>query len=337
MPPSLKDAARTARPAAEVEAAIQGYRAPYEASGRAPEGDAQVANVVQYYDLVTDFYEWGWGQSFHFAVRRPGDTLASAIEEHETWLAREGRLGAGVRAVDLGCGVGGPMRFLARTTGAHITGVNLNRTQLTRARARADAEGLADRIALVQSDFATLPFPDASVDCVYAIEATCHAPDRARVFAEAARVLVPGGRFVGYEWCTTERYDRSNPAHQRVCREIEEGNALPPLASPAEVDAALRAAGLELIEGRDIRADGHPSTPWWMALAGEGGWRALPRTPVGRAVTGRLVRILEALGVAPAGATEVSALLNRAADGLVAGGKLDIFTPMYRWSAVKPG
>ena len=229
------------------------------------------------------------------------------------------------------------MRYLARTTGAHITGVNLNPTQLARARARADAEGLGERIVLVESDFAALPFPDASFDCAYAIEATCHAPDRARVFAEAARVLVPGGRFVGYEWCTTERYDRANPEHRRVCREIEEGNALPPLASTGEVDDAIRAAGLVLIEGRDIRLDGHPSTPWWLALAGEGGWRAWPRTPVGRALTGRLVRILEALRVAPAGATEVSALLNRAADGLVAGGKLDIFTPMYRWSAVKPG
>lgn len=297
----------------------------------------RVADVVRYYDLVTDFYEFGWGQSFHFAVRRPGDTLTSAIEAHEAWLGREGGLRAGARGLDLGCGVGGPLRFLARTTGAHITGVNLNRTQLARARARADAEGLADRAAFVESDFAALPFPDATFDCVYAIEATCHAPDRRRVFAEAARVLVPGGRFVGYEWCTTARYDPTNPEHARVCHEIEEGNALPPLATTGQVDDAIRAAGLELREGRDVAGDGHPSTPWWMALTGEGGWRALPRTPVGRAVTSRAVRVLEALRLAPEGTTAVSALLNRAADGLVAGGQLGIFTPMYRWSAVKPG
>jgi sterol 24-C-methyltransferase len=48
-----------------------------------------------------------------------------------------------------------------------------------------------------------LPFPDASFDGVYAIEATCHAPDRTKVFAEIFRVLKPGQTFACYEWCLT--------------------------------------------------------------------------------------------------------------------------------------
>ena len=333
----LLDAARTARPAAEVGPEVRRFRSSYEAEGRAPAGAAQAENVARYYDLVTDFYEWGWGQSFHFAVRQPGDSQSSAIAAHEAWLGREAGLAAGIRAVDLGCGVGGPMRYLARTTGAHITGVNLNATQVARARERAAAEGLADHIEVLHTDFADLPLPDTCVDVVYTIEATCHAPDRRGVFAEAFRVLRPGGRFVGYEWCTTPRYDPQNDEHVRVVKEIEEGNALPPSVGGEVVDEALRAVGFVLKEGRDVAGDGHPDTPWYKALEGDGGWRAWPRTTVGRSVTGVAVRAMEALRIAPRGASEVSALLNRAADGLVAGGRLGIFTPMYRFSAVKPG
>lgn len=332
----LIKAARTARASAEVDRVVGEFRASYLTDGRSPEGAAQAENVVRYYDLVTDFYEWGWGQSFHFAVRRPGDSLAAAIAEHEAWLGREAGLAPGCRAVDLGCGVGGPMRYLARTTGAHITGVNLNATQVRRARARADAEGLADRIEVVQTDFASLPMPDSSVDAVYAIEATCHAPDRRAVFAEAHRVLKPGGRFVGYEWCTTAAYEPTNPEHLAVVREIEEGNALPPSIPTTAVDDALTAVGFVLKEGRDVAVDCHPDTPWYMALEGDGGLRAWPRTRIGRSVTGAAVRVMERLRIAPRGAVEVSALLNRAADGLVAGGRLGIFTVMYRFSAVKP-
>lgn len=333
----LLDAARTARPPEAVAPAVEAFRAHYADPAAPPTGEAQVANVVAFYDLVTDFYEYGWGQSFHFAVRRPGDRLDRAIEAHEAWIGTEARLGPGVRALDLGCGVGGPMRFLARTTGAHITGVNLNRTQIGRARERAAAAGLGDRVAVVEADFAALPFPDASFDAVYAIEATCHAPDRRPVFAEAFRVLKPGGRFVGYEWCLTDRHDPSRPDHVAALRDIEEGNALPPSVPTAVVDDAIRGAGFTLLEGRDVAADCHPDTAWYMALEGDGGLRAWPRTTLGRRVTGALVRGLEAVRLAPRGSTEVSDLLNRAADGLVAGGRLGTFTVMYRFSAVKGG
>lgn len=331
----LIDAARTARPDRLAET-VHRVRSHYRATGDAPPPEAQAAVVGDYYDLVTDFYEYGWGQSFHFAVRTAGDSLAAAIERHEAWLGEAVGLAPGVTALDLGCGVGGPMRYLARTTGAHVTGVNVNRGQLERARARAAAAGLADRVAVVEADFAALPFADATFDAVYAIEATCHAADRRAVFAEAWRVLRPGGRFAGYEWCTTASFDAARADHRQIAHAIQEGNALPPLLSTSEIDGALLAAGFVGVEARDVAGDCDPSTPWWMALNGEGGWRALPRTPWGRAWTTALVRALERVGLAPRGASAVSDLLNSAADALVAGGRAGVFTPMYRWQAEKP-
>ena len=46
--------------------------------------------VNHFYNLVTDFYEWGWGQSFHFAYQLKGESFKEAIARHEYFLA--GRL-----------------------------------------------------------------------------------------------------------------------------------------------------------------------------------------------------------------------------------------------------
>jgi sterol 24-C-methyltransferase len=88
--------------------------------------DSYTTLVNAYYELATQFYEWGWGQCFHFAYQLPGETFKQAIARHEYYLA--GRLGvsAGDKVLDCGCGIGGPMRNIAKFTNAKITGVTLN-------------------------------------------------------------------------------------------------------------------------------------------------------------------------------------------------------------------
>ena len=65
-------------------------------------------------------------------------------------------------------------------------------------------------------------------------------------------------------------------------------------------------------------------------------WSGFARTRLGRLLSHTAVRTLERVGVAPSGATELSALLNRTADALVDGGRLGIFTPLYFFAARKP-
>ena len=83
-----------------------------------------------YYELATLFYEWGWGQSFHFAYQLKGETFSTAIARHEYYLAGRLGVGQGAKVLDCGCGVGGPMRNIARFTRADITGVTLNEYQV---------------------------------------------------------------------------------------------------------------------------------------------------------------------------------------------------------------
>lgn len=59
----------------------------------------------------------------------------------------------GMRVLDVGCGVGGPAREIAKFSGAHITGLNNNDYQIERATRYAAKEGLSDQLTYVKGDF----------------------------------------------------------------------------------------------------------------------------------------------------------------------------------------
>jgi sterol 24-C-methyltransferase len=109
--------------------------------------------IQSYYNLGTDLYEYGWGQSFHFCRFAYGEPFYQAIARHEHYLAAKIGIKDGDRVLDVGCGVGGPAREIAKFTGAHITGLNNNDYQIERATRYAKKEGLADQLEFVKGDF----------------------------------------------------------------------------------------------------------------------------------------------------------------------------------------
>ncbi len=179
------------------------------------ERNSNYTNLVNsYYDLATLFYEWGWGASFHFSNRHPHESFDEATRRHEFYLASKlnlsGALGmigesmkkemngsyvesdevkegstpsmARVKVLDVGCGIGGPMRNICKFTGADVTGLTLNQYQVDRGNelCRADAhfkntketDGALPEVRCrsVQGDFMKQPFEASSFDAAYAIE-----------------------------------------------------------------------------------------------------------------------------------------------------------------------
>jgi sterol 24-C-methyltransferase len=294
--------------------------------------------VNHYYNLVTDFYEYGWGYSFHFGRRFKGEDFHASLARHEQWLAARANFGPGQTILDLGCGVGGPMRCIARFTGSKIIGINNNAYQITRGTKQVAEAGLSDLCSFKQCDFMHLDFKDNTIDGAYAIEATCHAPDKAACFAEILRVLKPGATFTGYEWVMTDKWDPKNKTHAQIKHGIEVGDSLPDLPLHTEVPRALKAAGFEVIECKDVAPlDGPNNMSWYATIENTGfGFKNFKSSKIGIWLTHQMVRVLEFVRLAPAGTVKTHEWLSSAIGPLAAGGQTGIFTPMYYFKAVKP-
>jgi len=293
--------------------------------------------VVSFYDLVTAFYEYGWGECFHFGARFKGEAFEASLARHEMYLAHRMELRPGQVCLDLGCGVGGPGRCIARFSQSKVVGVTISPYQIKRATLLTEKANLQHLCTFVEADFLDLPMEDNSLDAAFQIEASVHAPDRVPLYKEAFRVLKPGSYFGGYEWLMTEKYDRNNPTHVRIKQGIERGNSIPSLLEhPKECLSALKEVGFELVDHKDLALECHAETPWYLPLSAAWSLTGFKHTRVGRYTTNRFLYLLETLKLAPQGSVKTSEMLNQAAENLVAGGRLGIFTPMYFVLARKP-
>ncbi|KAF7552392.1 hypothetical protein G7Z17_g4351 [Cylindrodendrum hubeiense] len=298
----------------------------------------------QYYNLATDFYEYGWSQSFHFCRFAYGETFHRAIARHEHYLAHSIGIRPNMKVLDVGCGVGGPAREIVKFTGAHVTGINLNEYQVSRATIYAEQEKLSHKLKFVQGNFMQLPFPDNSFDAVYAIEATVHAPSLKDVYSEILRVLKPGGVFGVYEWLMTDKYDNERLDHRRIRLDIEQGDGIAQMFKIEDGLAAMRDAGFELQVNEDLADDEDSSAPWYWPLDSNIKYvqtvgdlvTVMRMNKWGRLVMHNLFSVMEAVRLAPAGTRKTAESLSTAADALVDGGKQKLFTPMYLMVGKKP-
>jgi sterol 24-C-methyltransferase len=324
-----------ALPEGEVGSVAVEYVRQFEAApaNRAP-GATTLAR--RYYELVTQFYERGWGDSFHFAPRGAGESLPEALRRYERHLGERLRLAPGQRVLELGCGIGGPMRHLATDFGVHVTGVTIVPYQVERGRELSARAGLEDRCTFVVGDFNRLEFPSSSFEAVYTIEACCHAADRRGPFGEAFRVLRPGGRFAGYDWCLLDPFNPADPDHRRIRRGIEEGNGVAGLRPTSDVLDSLREVGFEVEASGDWAATGHPTVPWYGPLTAGLSLNGFRNSRMGAFLSRQLIRLLEAVRLAPPGTTTVHDVLRLAQWSLVDAGRRGIFTPSFFWVARKP-
>jgi sterol 24-C-methyltransferase len=258
----------------------------------------------------------------------------------EHFIAMKLGLASGQQCLDVGCGVGGPLKCIATISNADVVGVNNNAHQVDLFNAEiGDAKHLRPgQCSMIKADFMQLPDTLANSDAAFAIESMPHSPDKTKSFRQVFERLKSGGKFLIYDWCITPLYDASNPEHVRIKEGIEVGNALPVLTTFGETTDAMKDAGFEVLEAWDVQAVAKDvgQVPWYATLLGSWSLRGFRMTPLGRKCTHALVQTMETLGIAPVGSIKVSALLNAAADDLVAGGLAGIFTPTYCVIARKP-
>mmetsp|Transcript_60010 Transcript_60010/g.130156 ORF Transcript_60010/g.130156 Transcript_60010/m.130156 type:complete len:392 (-) Transcript_60010:120-1295(-) len=327
----------------ERQGRIGGYTKLFNADVSVDTRNADYAKLVDsYYDISTDFYEWGWGDSFHFADRWKGESFRQSLTRHEYYLGGRLCVNKDAEILDCGCGIGGPARNIARFTGAKVTGVTLNQFQVDRANTISRKEGIFGQVEVIQADFMKIPKDDNSFDGAYAIESTCHAPDRLKVYKEILRVLKPGAIFACYEWCVTDLYDPDNAEHRQIKADIMLGDGLPDLVHTSVCTEALSKAGFEVLEVRDVMQDGRASNggdPWYLPLTPS--WNPLlwPRfqfNPVMFRLMPLLLSFFELIRLVPPGTKNTQVMLQAGGIGCAKGGQTGTFTPGWLMVGRKP-
>jgi len=319
---------------------FDGWMERAQAGNAGPAGYDHADTVREYYDLCGELMVFGWSESLHFAPLSPHESLQDSQARHQRLMIAKLELQEGMTVIDVGCGIGGPMRRVVQEGGVRVVGVNNNEIQLNRARSLNADAGIGH-----MSDFLACSFMDMSAiadgtfDRGYAIESTCHAPDKAGAFAEIYRVLKPGALFWGQEMCMTDRFDPGNSQHQGIKRELMHGIALKDIATTGEVDRALETVGFQVIEGMDRADSGNGAVaPWYgpMDTRGNRLHYALRRVPLGRKAFMGACRLAEMLRVLPKGSADIVRLMDNTAKAYVAGGRAGVFTPLYCFLARKP-
>ena len=313
-------------------------RAHVEAAG--PAGYDHTETVKEYYDLCNELMVFGWGESLHFAPLSPRESLEDSKVRHQRLMIDKLDLRKGMTVIDVGCGIGGPMRRVVREAGVRVVGVNSSEVQLEKAKSLSAEAGLDHMVDYLACSFMDMgAIADDSFDGGYAIESTCHAPDKAGAFAEIYRVLKPGALFWGQEMCMTDEFDPGDNRHRAIKKDLMHGIALKEIATTGEVDRALETAGFQIIEAKDRAVDENsPITPWYQPMESRGNTlsSALRRTPLGRKALLWTSRLAEAVGMFPKGSADVIGLMDNTAKAYVAGGKAGVFTPLYCFLALKP-
>lgn len=226
-------------------------------------------SVAQSYDEWTNdgILEFYWGEHIHLGhygspPQRKNFLQAKEDFVHEMvrWAGLD-RLPAGTTVLDVGCGIGGSSRILARDYGFAVTGVTISPNQVKRAQELTPPELSAQ---FQVDDAMALSFPDASFDVVWSIEAGPHMPDKAVFARELLRVLKPGGVLVVADW--NQRDDRPKPLNfweKPVMRQLLDQWSHPAFASIEGFSELLEATGL--VEGTVVTADWtEPTLPSWL-------------------------------------------------------------------------
>ena len=256
------------------------------------------AQVQRYYDRQTPgFVALGQGGdvgAIHRAVWGPGTR-----DRREAFHYVEDRIVECIRrlpgasgtthtphVVDLGCGLGASLCYLAEQLPIRCTGITLSPVQAELAARRVQDKSLSGRVVCVSGDYCDLPAGIGTADFAYAIESFVHAPDPPRFFGQCRKLLRPGGMLA---ICDDVARPAGGPIAGRTIEQFRSGWHINALLERHELRALAQAAGFEHDSTVDLSPFleiQRPRDRAISALLALFGWLPLERTAVGHVVGG---------------------------------------------------
>ncbi|CAL5019043.1 unnamed protein product [Urochloa decumbens] len=255
--------------------------------------------IAGLYDESSGLWESIWGDHMHHGFYDSGEAASMADHRRaQIRMIEEALAFAAVPAddpekqpktvVDVGCGIGGSSRYLAKKYGAQCKGITLSPVQAERGNALAAAQGLSDQstgnsninryrnvcfqpgvmgqVSLQVADALEQPFPDGHFDLVWSMESGEHMPDKRKFVSELARVAAPGGTIIIVTWChrNLEPSETSlKPDEVSLLKRICDAYYLPDWCSPSDYVSIAKSLSLEDIKTADWSEN---VAPFWPAV-----------------------------------------------------------------------
>lgn len=205
-------------------------------------------------DNEPDLYAPTYGQfaeALHTEVRRDtwgeefGQSGWITAPEQDRFIELLG-LKSGQALLDIGCGSGGPTLRFAERTGVTARGIDVHNDGIKTARRQAAERRLQDRVTFDICDATgPLQFDDGSFDAAMCVDAISHMPHHAKVVAEWARVIKPGGKLL----FTNASVLTGEATHEELS--VRGNFGLQVYIAPDIDDRAIEAAGLHMMIKED--------------------------------------------------------------------------------------
>ncbi|TVY78466.1 putative tocopherol O-methyltransferase-like chloroplastic protein [Lachnellula suecica] len=220
--------------------------------------------IRHHYEVASDYYYSLWGEHIHHGYWiTPNDSKEKAQIQLIDLILERSKFKAGSKVLDVGCGIGGTSRFLAKNHACHVTGVTISGRQvelakkLTLEASKEEESPVSGSLRLGEGsvqfieldaekmgEYFTTGEKAETFDCVWISEAMSHLPDKQLFFDNAAKLLKPGGKLMVADWFKdvglTETQFKADIAP------IEDGMLLPPLCTQIEYVEKAKKAGLQV-------------------------------------------------------------------------------------------
>ena len=210
-------------------------------------------NIAAHYDLGNDFYRLWLDKEMMYSSAffdTPVTPLEEAAVAKLDRICRKLNLNEADRVLEIGTGWGGFAIHAARHYGCHVTTTTISQQQHDYARARIVAEGLADRITLLQSDYRDLDGKYDKLVSIEMIEAVGH-EFLDTFFEKCASLLRPHGEMLLQAiTIADQRYDAARKSVDFIKRYVFPGGFLPSVTAMA--NSMTRKTSLRIFAVEDI-------------------------------------------------------------------------------------